>query len=93
MLNKIKTAVTLMALMAVLTIPLTGFAADSNAININTATKIELRSIKGIGPKMAEKIVSYREQHGQFSQVADLCNVKGIGEKSVHKLADQVCVK
>ncbi len=93
MLQTIKKMLTTLAFIAVLSVPLNGFAANTAAININSASQVELQSIKGIGPKMADKIVNYREQHGQFAQVADLCNVRGIGEKSLQKIADQICVK
>ncbi|MDY0190435.1 MAG: ComEA family DNA-binding protein [Desulfuromonas sp.] len=93
MYHTLKKLLTTVAIIAVLAIPLSGYAANSEAININSASQIELQTIKGIGPKMADKIVQYREKHGQFVQVADLCNIKGIGEKSLQKIADQLCVK
>ena len=36
------------------------------AVNINTATVKELSTLKGIGEKKAEAIVSYREAIGKF---------------------------
>lgn len=93
MTRSIKKVIITMVLIAVLGIPFSGFASNSAAININSATQIELQNINGIGPKMAEKIISYREQHGKFAEVADLCNVQGIGEKSLQKIATQICVK
>jgi competence protein ComEA len=35
-----------------------------------------------IGPAVASRIVEFREQNGNFKQVADLMLVKGIGEKT-----------
>lgn len=60
-------------------------AAWSAAIDINTASSEQLTALKGIGFKKAEAIVSYRNQHGQFSSAEDLANVKGIGLKTVEK--------
>ena len=68
------------------------FAANQ-PLNINTATAAQLEQIKGIGPKTAEKIVTYRKEHGKFKSVQQLCAVKGIGEKSIAKMADKLCVK
>ncbi|GAB4126780.1 MAG: hypothetical protein Fur0040_09500 [Sideroxydans sp.] len=56
------------------------------AVNINTASEQELRTIKGIGPEKARAIVEYRDAYGPFKQVEDLRNVKGFGEKSVARL-------
>ena len=53
------------------------------AIDINTATAEEFRSIKGIGEKKAERIISYRDENGKFESVDELKNVKGIGDKIV----------
>lgn len=50
-------------------------------ININKASVDELTQIKYIGPKLAERIVKYRTEHGPFERVEDITKVKGIGEK------------
>ncbi len=54
------------------------------AIDINTATKADFIKIKGIGEKKAEKIIAYRTEHGKFSNIDELKNVKGIGNKIVN---------
>ncbi len=53
------------------------------ALDINTASKDELVKVKGIGEKKAERIIAYREEHGEFKSVDELKNVKGIGNKIV----------
>lgn len=50
-------------------------------IAINTATKDELMSIKGIGESFAERIIAYREEHGGFKSLEELKNISGVGEK------------
>ena len=55
-------------------------------VNINTATQAQLESLPGLGPKVAERIIEYRQKNGVFKKVEDLMNVKGIGEKSFLKL-------
>lgn len=62
-------------------------------ININTATAAELQELPGIGPAMAEKIISYRQENGGFQAPDDLRNVKGIGDKKMEKLQPLVSVK
>ena len=67
-----------------------GGADHMGQVNINSATKEELQTIKGVGPAMAGRILEYRRSNGGFSSVEDLKNVKGIGEKTFAKLRDSV---
>jgi competence protein ComEA len=50
-------------------------------ININTAKVEELDILPGVGPKMAQAIIDFREAHGKFSALEDLQKVKGFGPK------------
>ncbi len=61
-------------------------------LNINTATAEELTAISGVGTALAEKIVSYRQEHGSFSSVDELINIEGIGEQTLKKIAPYVTV-
>ncbi len=56
------------------------------AFDINTATKSELMSLKGIGAKKAEMIIKYRKEHGKFKSIDELTKVKGIGPKLLEKI-------
>ncbi len=62
------------------------------AVNLNTATKEELESVKGIGPKRAQAIIEYRKQNGPFHSVDGLKYVKGFGEKTVHSMRYELTV-
>ena len=53
---------------------------ERTLVNVNTASAEELEALTGIGPALAEAIVSYRDEHGAFETVEELMNVKGIGE-------------
>lgn len=55
-------------------------------IALNTATKSQWETLPGIGPTLAQRIVEYRQQHGPFTQVDDLDQVKGIGPKLLEKI-------
>jgi len=65
----------------------------SSKININTASADELMTLPGIGPSTAEKIISYREQNGEFKKIEDIMNVSGIGEGKFNKMKDYITVK
>ena len=58
----------------------------SSPLNLNTATAKDLQVLPGIGPKIADRIVKYREKNGPFSSVDDLKAVKGIGDKKLEKI-------
>jgi competence protein ComEA len=68
-------------------------APSGQAVNINTATKEELVALPGIGPTLADRIISFRENEGEFGSVDDLRNVKGISKKKLEKLKPLVTVQ
>jgi len=61
-------------------------------IHLNLATAAELDSLPGVGPVIAERIVSFREENGPFDSVEDLLDVPGIGEAKLADLRDRVQV-
>ncbi|GAB1475332.1 competence protein ComEA [Bacillota bacterium] len=70
-----------------------GSGSRNGLININTADSTELQKLTGVGPVTAEKIITYRSEYGKFSQIEDLMNVSGIGEKTFGKLKNSVTVE
>jgi competence protein ComEA len=60
------------------------------AVNINTATKEELTSLKGIGEKRAQDIINYRTKNGPFKTVDDLEKVPGIGPGIMKQIRPQI---
>lgn len=62
-------------------------------ININTASKEELKTLTGIGDAKADVIIEYREQNGGFKSVDELTKVGGIGEKTLNKFKDMIDIK
>jgi len=69
-------------------------AADGEVVNINKADAATLaRVLKGVGETRAADIVRYREQHGQFVDIYELANVKGIGERVVEANAAKIVLK
>ncbi len=55
--------------------------AQVESININSADMEQLTQLKGIGVKIAERIIQYREEHGPFASADGIQNVRGIGSK------------
>lgn len=67
-------------------------ATAAAPINLNTATAEQLETIPGVGAKMAERIIQYREKNGGFKKPEDLMNVQGVGEKSFLKMKPLIAV-
>ena len=63
-----------------------------NKVNINTATKNELDQLPGIGPSIAQRIIEYREENGNFQKIEDVQNVKGIGDAKYEEIKDSITV-
>ena len=61
-------------------------------ININTASKIELMELKGVGDKIALKIMEYRKDH-KFIKKEDIKQVSGIGEIMYNNIKDRLIVE
>jgi competence protein ComEA len=59
-------------------------------VNINTATKEELASIKGVGEKRAQDIIDYRNQNGPFKNTDDLEKVPGVGPGLMKRIRSQI---
>lgn len=57
----------------------------AKSISLNKATKGELTTLPGIGPKTADAIIAYRKSN-KFSAVEDITRVKGIGDKTFAKI-------
>ncbi|MCX7732278.1 MAG: helix-hairpin-helix domain-containing protein [candidate division WOR-3 bacterium] len=70
----------------------TSVPADT-VIDINSATAEQLEALPGIGPVLAQRIVSYREKHGAFKDIAEICNVSGIGPKKFAALKEFITCK
>ena len=64
--------------------------SQTEKININMASVKLLTTINGIGEKLAERIVEYRQEHGNFETIQDIMKVNGIGEKLFNQIKSQI---
>ena len=67
-------------------------STSQGKVNINTAGSEELQTLTGVGPAIASRIIDYRNKNGAFKSIEDLTNVSGIGEKTLEKFKDEICV-
>jgi competence protein ComEA len=69
-----------------------GTGAGAGPVDINRATAAQLDELPGIGPVLAERIVSWREDAGPFASVDDLTAVPGIGPATLEELRESATV-
>ncbi len=62
--------------------------SDTQCVNINTASKEQLITLNGVGESTAGKIIEGRP----YANINDLLNVSGIGEATLNKFKDKVCI-
>lgn len=60
---------------------------NSVGVNLNTASKNLLSYVSGLGPGLAENIVSYRKKNGKFKNRKELLKVPRLGEKAYEQCA------
>jgi competence protein ComEA len=64
--------------------------AAPELIDINTADAETLSTLPGIGSTLAQRIIAYREQYGDFYYIEDITNVDGIGEDTFENIKDLI---
>ena len=61
-------------------------------VNINKASKDELKALKGIGDTRAQDIIDYRTKNGDFKTIDDLEKVKGVGPGTMKQIRANITV-
>jgi len=56
-------------------------------VDLNTASPALLTYVAGIGPKLADRIVAYRDEHGPFATRKAILKVSGLGPKAFEQAA------
>ena len=70
----------------------TPVGADAK-VNINAADVKELMTLNGVGHKVAERIVAYREAHGPFKKAEEVRKVEGIGQGLWERNRQRIVIK
>ena len=55
-------------------------------VNINKASKEELKQLSGVGDSIAQAIIDYRQENGKFNTIQDIKKVPGIGESKFNNI-------
>jgi len=61
-------------------------SSQQNRVDVNSADAATLQRLPGIGPAYAQRIITYRKQHGGFKSAEELKKIKGIGPKRLEKM-------
>ena len=61
-------------------------------LDLNRATDQDFDALPGIGPRLAERIMEYRQSVGGFHSLDELRAVKGIGKKKFERIRPLVTV-
>jgi len=56
-------------------------------VDVNTASPALLQYVAGLGPKLAERVVAHRDDHGAFESRKAIQKVKGMGAKTFEQAA------
>jgi competence protein ComEA len=67
-------------------------AKADDKVNINTASLAELEKLPRIGPQIAQRILDFRKENGNFKKIEDILKVRGIGEKVFEQLKGLITV-
>ena len=85
---KRKLCILVCMMMVICTLPA---MAGVKKVNINTAPKEQLTTLKYVGDALADRIIEFRNST-PFTNIEDFMKVKGIGSKAFAVNKDQICV-
>ena len=66
--------------------------SSTGLLDLNRATEQDFDALPGIGPRLAERIMEYRQSVGAFHSLDELRDVKGIGKKKFERIRPLVTV-
>lgn len=66
-------------------------SAGDECVDLNTASDAELQTLDGVGPKIAARILEFREANGRVESASDLTEVSGIGTVLAERIGAGTC--
>jgi len=66
---------------------------DISKIDLNQADRYTLMSVSGIGEKIAQCILDYRNQEGNFHDIEELKRIKGLTKSKYEKIKDEFVIR
>lgn len=66
---------------------------NENLININSDNIMELCQIPGIGEAKARAIIEYRKENGDITDINELLDISGIGEKILENISPYIYIE
>ncbi len=69
-----------------------GTGVPGAKVNLNLATQAQLEELPGVGPVLAQRIITHRQTKGRFTSPRQLLEVSGFGPKKYESVKDQITV-
>lgn len=66
---------------------------DAGRVDLNKADKETLMGVSGVGEKLAQRIIEYRQDRGGFKAQEELKNIKGIGKSKYEAIKEYFVVE
>ena len=67
--------------------------ATSGKLNVNSATVEQLSAVPGLTPELAQKIVDYRNEMGDITNIDELKEVDGVTPEILNKIKEHIGVE
>ena len=64
------------------------FSPDIGKLDLNSADRDAFLGVPGIGQKLSQRIIEYRNQQGAFKAIEELKKIKGITDYRFQKIKD-----
>ena len=61
-------------------------------ISLNYGNMEDLMTLQGVGKTIAGRIITYREENGNFLYLEQIMEVEGIGQTIFSKIKDNICL-